>query len=135
MDAAIITHVASSVVTMLAPYLAKTGEGFAENVGKKAFEKIDSLYQAIKERFQGQHASQEALNELELGPNDEGAHAALRLQLKNQMTADPTFVDTLRQLVDRIGRDEEAMTFLTQVYGGEVNKIVSIGKARDVRID
>lgn len=135
MDPTTIGVLASSVVTVLAPYLAKAGEEFAKEAGKTAGAKIGALYQAIKARFQDRPAAAEALADVEAMPDDGDAQAALRLQLKKQMGSEPAFADTLRQLLEEIGQDEQTATFLTQVYGGEVGKIINIGRADEVLID
>jgi len=135
MDATTIGTLAPSVVAVLAPYLAKAGEEFAKEIGKAAGSKIGALYQALKARFQDQSAAAEALADVEAAPDDEDAQSALRHQLKKQMAADSSFADTLRQLLDEIGRDEQATTFLTKVYGGEVGKIINIGQAGEVLIE
>lgn len=135
MDPTTIGALASGVVAVLAPYLAKAGEEFAKEVGKAASSKMGDLYQAVKARLHGHPAAAEALTDLEATPDDEDAQAALRLQLKKQMEADRAFADTLRRLLEEIGRDEQMATFLTQVYGGEVGKIINIGQAGEVLIE
>lgn len=135
MDPTIISALASGVVAALAPYLAKAGEEFAKEVGKTAGGKMGALYQAVKARFQGHPSAAEALADVEATPDDKDAQAALRLQLKKQMSADLTWADTLRQLLEEIGQDEQTATFLTQVYGGEVGKIINIGQAGEVLIE
>jgi class 3 adenylate cyclase len=135
MDPATIGALASGVVAVLAPYLAKAGEEFAKEVGKTASSKMGALYQAVKARLHGHPAAAKALADLEVTPDDEDAQAALRLQLKKQMEADGAFADTLRRLLEEIGRDEQTATFLTQVYGGEVGKIINIGQAGEVLIE
>ena len=132
MDPATIATIAAGAVAALAPYLKKTGEMFAEEVGKKTFEKIASLYQAIKDRFKDQPAKKRTLKELEEMPEGQDVQAALCLQLEKQMTADVDFAEALRQLLNDVAQDEQGATFLTQVLGGEVGKIVSIGRARDL---
>ena len=135
MELTTIGALASGVVATLAPYLAKAGEEFAKEVGKTASGKIGALYQAVRARFRGRTAAAEALADVEATPGDEDAQAALRLQLKKQMATDPAFADTLRQLLEEIGQDEQTAAFLTQVYGGEVGKVINIGQAGEVLID
>lgn len=126
MDPTTIATLATNVVAVLAPYLAKAGEEFAKEIGKAASNKIGALYQALKARFQDQPTASEALADVEAAPDDEDARSALRLQLKKQMLADPGFAETLRQLLDEIGHDKQAATFLTLVYGGKVGEIINI---------
>ena len=135
MDPVTIGALAASIVGVLAPYLAKAGEEFAKEAGKTTAGKISGLYQAIKTRFQGRPAAAEALSDIEAAPNDQDVQAALRQQLKKQMVGDPAFADTLRQLLNQISQDAPAVSFLTQVYGGEVGKIFNIGHAGDLHIE
>ena len=129
-----IGTLAASIVAVLAPYLAKAGEEFAKEAGKIASTKITAIYQIIKDRFHNQPVTSAALAELEAAPDDVDAQAALRLQLKKQMEADPTFADSLHQLLRDMGQDKQAAGFLTQVYGN-VGKIINIGEAREIFID
>ena len=46
----IIETVAASAIAVLAPYIAKAGESFAEKAGEKLAEKAEALYQAIKNK-------------------------------------------------------------------------------------
>src|SRR6185295_10126223 len=118
-----ITSLAATAVAALAPYLAKAGEKFAEETGKAMADKIGILYQALKTRFVDKPAAQEALADLEANPSNEDAKGALRLQLTKQIKADPTFKDTLGELLNDIDKDEKSMSFLVQVYGGKVKNI------------
>jgi hypothetical protein len=118
---------AASAVAVLAPYLAKAGDEFGKETGKAIASKIGALYQALKTRFENKPTAREALADLEANPGNEDAKAALRLQLRKQMNADPTLVDTLRQLLGEIDQDQGSISFLTQVYGGQVTSIGQIG--------
>lgn len=136
MDAAAIGALASAVVSILAPYLAKAGEEFAKEVGKSASEKMGAVYEMVKTRFKRRPAAAEALADFEASPEDNDTQAALRLQLKKEMDNDPEFGDELRDQVDKVSHDEQAATFLTQVYGGEVGEIFNIDKLEGgLRID
>ena len=75
MDAAIISALATTAVSFLSPYLAKSGEVAAKKIG-------EDLYQALKKRFSKKPAAQEALADIEKEPNDTDVQAALRIQLK-----------------------------------------------------
>ena len=140
MDPKVIATLASSIVAVLAPYLAKASAEFTKEIGKIGIEKVGALYQAIKAHFQSQPAAEEALKDMEATPDDEDTQAALRLQLKKQMEADPTFADMLRQLVEEIGQDEQAATFLSQVYDSKVGILSQVygsevGKISNINVD
>jgi len=129
-----ISVLASSVVSVLSPYLIKAGESLAEEAGKIIGNKIGGLYQFLKERLDNKPSAKEALADLEAKPDDEDAQAALRQQLKKQMNADPSLVDELRKLVNNVKEDKETFSFLTQVYGGKVGDIFNIGKVDTLNI-
>lgn len=120
-----VTSLAATAVAVIAPYLARVGEGFAEETGRAAAAKIGPLYKALKARFQNKPAAQEALEDLESNPMDEDAQTALNLQLKKQMKADSELAETVRKLLEEIDQDKETTSFLTQVYGGEVGQIIN----------
>jgi hypothetical protein len=127
-----ITSLARTVVATLAPYLGKTGQELAKETGKATASKIGKLYQALKTRFKNTPTVNEALAELEAHPDDEDAQAVLRNQLRKQMNADSTLIDMLQKLLDEINHDKGSYSFLTQVYGGKVDKIFNIGYADDM---
>jgi hypothetical protein len=122
-----IASLSAAAVTALAPYLAKAGEKFAEEAGKAALAKIEDLYQYLKTRFTNEPAAREALGDLEASPADEDVKATFRRQLTKQMNADPSFQDALQNLLKDIDQDKKSMSFLVQVYGGEVKNITQIG--------
>ena len=130
-----ITSLAASAVAALAPYLAEVGKEFAKETGKAAASKIGVLYQALKTRLKKKPTVKEALADLEANPSNEDAKAALRLQLTKQMNADPTFRDTLRKLLDEIKQDKDSISFLTQVYGGEVGQIINAYHINEIKIN
>ncbi|HKZ40699.1 MAG TPA: hypothetical protein VJ044_07030 [Candidatus Hodarchaeales archaeon] len=129
------TSLASSVVAVLAAYFAKAGGEFASETYRAAAGKIGVLYQALKTRFENQPTAKKALADFEAGPSDEDGQANLRRQLKNQMNADPTLIDTLRKLLDEIKQDEGSFSFLTQVYGGSLGNVVNFGLPGDSTTD
>jgi hypothetical protein len=108
---------ATSVVATLAPYLVKAGEEFAKEVGKTAVSKIETLYQFLNKRFKNHPSAKEALDDLKTKPDDEDAQAALRVQIKKLLKADPTLVKTIQQMLDEIKQDKASVSFLTQVNG------------------
>jgi len=130
-----ITSLAASAVATLAPYLAKAGEEFAKEAGKAALGKIDALYDFLKKRFQDRPNAKGALGDLKANPDDEDAQAALRVQIKKLMKADPTIVKTIQQMLSEIKQDKGSVSFLTQVYGGNVDKLINIGAAGTVNIN
>jgi len=130
-----IASLAATAVAALAPYLAKAGEKLAEKTGEAVADKIGALYQVLKTRFEDKPAPKEALTDLEAHPKDPDSKAALRRQLTKQMDADPSLKDTLEKLLDDIDKDEKSMSFLIQVYGGNVRNINQIGSVDNLTIN
>lgn len=87
------TVVAATVVSWLAPYIAKAGEVVTRKVG-------DELYTAIKSRVADKPAAKEAIDDLEKAPGDADAQAALRLQIKKLLTEDKAFAAQLETMLN-----------------------------------
>jgi hypothetical protein len=71
-----------------------------EAVGGEAGERIIKLYDKVKAKLTGSGA--EALTDLEKQPQDADSQAALRVQLKKALEADPAFRAELATLVEEI---------------------------------
>ena len=78
--------------------LATRGGG--EAVGGEAGERIVKLYDKVKAKLTGGGA--EALADLEKQPKDADSQAALRVQLKKALEADPAFRAVLGTLLEEI---------------------------------
>jgi hypothetical protein len=91
---------AGSAVALVAPYLVEGGTELAKKVGGEVGERIVKLYDKVKAKLTGGGA--EALADLEKQPNDADSQAALRVQLKKALEADPAFKDELEKLVGEI---------------------------------
>ena len=87
------TVIAATVVSWLAPYIAKAGEVVTRKVG-------DELYTAIKSRVADKPAAKEAIDDLEKAPGDADAQAALRLQIKKLLTEDKAFAAQLETMLN-----------------------------------
>jgi len=119
-----VTTLATSVVAALAPYLMKAGEEFAKEAGKAAVNKIGTLYQFLNKRFKNHPSAKEALDDLKAKPDDEDAQAALRVQIKKQLKADPGLAKTIKKLLGEIKQDKASISFVTNV-NGNVDQIIS----------
>jgi hypothetical protein len=91
---------AGAAVALVAPYLAEGGKELAKKVGGEAGERIVKLYDKVKATLTGGGA--EALADLEKQPEDADTKAALRVQLKKALEADPAFRAELATLVEEI---------------------------------
>ena len=98
-----VQKLSQQLVTFLAPflpYLLKAGEKAAEeigeNLGKDAWEKAKTLW----EKLRGKERVVQAAQDLADAPNDPDAQAALRLQLRRTLEADPALAAEVARLWD-----------------------------------
>jgi len=137
MDWGQVAATATALLTPLLPYLVKAGEKAAEEAGKKfgaaAWEKAEALYKAIREKFAGDAYAEETLKRAAEKPDSEGRRAALAEVLTEKAKSDSRFGQQLARLTQVAVQEQGIVNFLTQVYGGEVGKIVNIGWAQEVK--
>lgn len=114
-----LVTLATGAVSLLVPYLAKAGRSIAEKVGKDVWDivssKVETLYDAIKNKFKGNDYASQSLKRLEEKPEDEDRQAAMKSVLKEVLAEDSQFQKTLSQLLaeaKQMGGDS-----IIQVYG------------------
>lgn len=125
-------QIATSVVSLLAPYLAKISEGAAQKAGESAWEKTKAIYQAIVSKFNKDEYAKQTLKRLEEKPETESRQRALVDVLAEKAEADSEFAEELNRLMKDTTQGQELSQFLTQVYGGEVKNIVNMGNAENI---
>jgi hypothetical protein len=134
MDVSIIPTIASTIITLLVPYLMnfgesvlkKAGEDLNSKVGELAQAKVKQIYEKIKMAFSSEPSASEAIESLEKFPDNADIQVKLREQLEARMVSDRVFaMDLIRLLVeaDKAGVDS---VFSTTVHG-KVEKIVQMG--------
>ncbi len=127
MDAQSINVIAAAAVGILSPYLAKTGEVAAKELG-------EDLYNLLKARLGKKPAAQETLSDLEAAPEDPDLQATLRVQLKKLLAEDEEFADQLRGFLEKAGQTETGSIVIKQVAGdnakqfGQVFGDITIGQ-------
>jgi len=94
--------VATTAVTVLAPYIVKAGEKTAEKLGEMLPAGVGKVWTAITGRFKGKPAAESATIDLVAQPNDEDNQTAFRIQLKKVLENDPGFMTELAQLLATI---------------------------------
>ncbi|NEP87833.1 MAG: hypothetical protein F6K18_13960 [Okeania sp. SIO2C2] len=127
-----IVQIATSVVSLLVPDLAKAGEGAAQKAGEFAWEKTKAIYQAIVSKFNEDEYAKQTLERLKEKPKTESRQRALVDVLAEKAEADSKFAQELNQLMKDTTQGQDISEFLVQVYGGEVGKIVSVVNAGDM---
>ncbi len=128
-------EIAAAVVAVLSPYLAQTGGILATKAGEGVAALIGDLYDLVRAKFADDPdaAAGGALQDLAKHPADEPSQKALEAVLADKAAADPAFAEELARALQRITQGNPvSQQFLTQVYGGEVGKIINVGQARDL---
>ena len=110
---------AGAAVALVVPFLAEGGKELAKKVGGEAGERIVQLYDEIKAKLTGGGA--EALTDLEKQPEDADSQAALRVQLKKALEADPAFRAELATLVAEIKAKGGDQIIQTATISGDRN--------------
>lgn len=126
-------ELAVAAVALLAPYLARAGESVAGEAGEAMAAAMKRLYDFVRRRFEEDNdaAARQTLERLEERPELEERQHALAGVLAEKAKSNPAFVDELRRLVYKATEGRPLNEFLTQVYGGEVGKIVNIGQVEN----
>jgi tetratricopeptide (TPR) repeat protein len=99
---------ATAAVAVLAPYLAKAGEGAAKKLGEEAVDAGGKLLFWLRGKLGGR--AQEALDDLKKEPGSEDNQADVRKQLKKALEADPALAAELQAMLPREATDAGAMT-------------------------
>ncbi|MGE3536029.1 MAG: hypothetical protein AB7N91_01185 [Candidatus Tectimicrobiota bacterium] len=97
--------IATTAVTVLAPYLAKAGEKAVEEVGKKLPESVGKLWRSITARVAGKPAAAEAIKDLAATPGDGDNQAAFRKELRKLLETDSAFAVELVSLLHMAQRE------------------------------
>lgn len=128
-----------AVVAVLSPYLALAAGLIARKVGEGAATLMgEELYGVVRRKLDADPdaAVRDALRDLEEKPADESAQRALAKVVADKATADREFAEELAEALRRITHGQPvSQGFLTQIYGGEVGKIVNIAEADQITIN
>jgi hypothetical protein len=100
-----ISALATSIVAVLAPYLAKGASKFAEEFGKDAYEKAEALLAALRRRLAGKPQGEQALANCETAPTPEN-QTALAQVVKGELVAEPEGVAFAAEVIPLV----EALT-------------------------
>jgi len=92
---------ATMVVGVLAPYVAKASEELAKQAGGAAWDQLNTIYDAIKHKLVGDSYAEQTLQRLESEPGSKSRQAALEGVLEEKIKADPAFAVTLQTLLEQ----------------------------------
>lgn len=90
---------ATTAVGFLSPYLVKSGEKAAEELGKKLPDLASRVWNAVTAKFKGKPAAEEAVKDMAARPDDADNQAAFRKELRKLLEADPQLASELERLL------------------------------------
>ena len=142
MDTASISLLASSSISLLAPYLKLLGEEAVKEIGKNigaqtsqtAWEKAQKLHELIKSKLSAKPDTAKVLTDLEKSPSDEDIQATIRYYLKETIATDEAFAKQIAAILRDAVEAGADNVFQTTIMGN-VQKLVQMGNVYgDVKI-
>ena len=115
---------ATATTALLAPYLAKLGGSFMEEVGSRLPDKVGKVWETIVSRFKGNPTASSVANDLVKKADEPDNQEAFALQLKKLLKEDEEFASTLQSIL------KDAQGQISNVGDGAVatNGSVGVGK-------
>jgi hypothetical protein len=95
---------ATSVVTILSPYLVKVGEKAAEEIGSILPEGVGKVWTTIMAKFRGNVVAEAAVKDFVNSPGDQLSQSSFANQLRNLLEAEPALATELARLLDEAKR-------------------------------
>ncbi len=118
-----LLKLATDTATFLAPALPllygftkEAAKGAAGKLGETVIEKADALLTKLKAKFSSRPALEEAVKDVAKLPDDADSQAALRVQLRKLLEAEPDFAGELHQIISTVNT-----TTVTQHVSGMGN--------------
>ena len=93
--------IATSVITILSPYLKDVGAELLKTVGAVGVENAKSLFGWLKERFTGDPVATKDLSRFETDP--EKFESGLQSTIEEKVRTDPGFAAELQKRIEEIG--------------------------------
>lgn len=132
---------ATKAMSVLMPFVAKSGEEFAKAAGQDAYKRSKGLFEYLKREFSGDLEATENLKRFEEKP--ERYAPILEDILKEKLSRDKVLAEELDRMLKEIGPDLEIIQRMKigeritgleadEVASGKANVIQDIERARDV---
>ena len=100
--------IATTAVSVIAPYLTKAGEKAVEEVGKKLPETVGKLWRSMQVRWSGKPAAEEAAKDLVAAPEEPDNQAVFRKELRKLLETDSAFAVELVALLHSLQHESDA---------------------------
>jgi hypothetical protein len=110
---------ATGAISLLVPHLAKTGKVVVDKVGQEVWDKVsnkvEKLYETIKNKFIGNDYAIQTLKRLEEKPEEKDRQSAMHSVLKEVLVEDAQFQKMLSQILAEA--KQAGGNSVIQIYG------------------
>ncbi len=126
MDPALL---ATTVTSLLAPYLAKAGGAILDRAAAGAPDAAAHLWEAVTKHFEGKPAGAAVAADLAQKPTDQDQQELFAAQLKVALKNDPEFAAAIQELAKKAGASEGStnITITTGDISGNTGSSIAIG--------
>ncbi len=137
MDVALLAKSLTVFLSPFLPYLLKTGEKTAEEIGSKigddSWKRAKALWSRLHPKVAAKPAAQEAAQDVAQAPEDEDAQASLRQQLKKLLGEDKALATEVARLMQE-GHQASGSTNISQQAGDNAVQFAQLRHAGDINI-
>lgn len=130
LDPATLTALAATAVSALVPLLQKAIDKGAETLGEQT---VGKLFDGLKARLTSP-SGKEALDDVAQKPDDPDRQAALRVQVKKALEADPAFAATLQGWLAEAGVSPAAGVVQTATVSGGSTSVQTAGSGNTTTV-
>ena len=100
MDISLLVKVLAPCLPFLITVGNKAAEGASQKVGEDIWNKAKAIWGKLQPKVKAKEAAQEAAGDVAKNPGDEDSQAALRIQLKKILSADPELVAEITKILE-----------------------------------
>ncbi|MEM6399042.1 MAG: hypothetical protein AAF757_02260 [Cyanobacteria bacterium P01_D01_bin.116] len=99
MDINLLVRILAPCLPFLMTFSNKAAEGASQKVGEDIWNKVKTIWGKLQPKVKAKEAAQEAARDVAKNPEDEDSQAALRVQLKKILEADPELAAEIAQIL------------------------------------
>lgn len=102
----------------------KSGETAGTSLTENALRKANAIWEKLFPKVEAKESAKEAVEDVAKAPTDEDAQAALRLQLKKILEADPALAEAIAKIMQEDAPDGTLGTQIVQHVTGNQNQVI-----------
>ncbi|MEP0873574.1 hypothetical protein NDA01_27830 [Trichocoleus desertorum AS-A10] len=103
---------------------AKSGETAGTKLTEKALDKAKAIWEKLHPKVEAKESAKEAVEDVAKAPDDADSQAALRVQLKKILEADPDLAAAIAKIMEEDAPDGTPGTQIVQHVTGNQNQVI-----------